>query len=123
MRLVKASFQKKRRMRQIPKPKNQIPMEAGAGMREEKRRMGRGELFELFADEGVGLDLDQHFGDDEAADLDQTGGGPDFAEKLAVRPANSFPVLDVCHIDAGANDVLQIGPGAAQRGLDILERR
>src|SRR5581483_10366843 len=74
-------------------------------------------------DDGFGLDLHQHLGQDERAHLDHACRGADGAEELAVGAANGFPVArDVDHVHAGANDIFQRRPGAGQRALDVAQR-
>src|SRR5437868_7075923 len=53
-------------------------------------------------DHGVGFDLYQDFGSDQAAYLDHAGSGTDVGEELTVRFTHLLPVVDVGDIDAGA---------------------
>ena len=66
-------------------------------------KSARGRKSGLAAQPGIGLDLDQHFGGDEARDLHQRGRRPDRAEHCAVRLADLLPVPDVDHVDPGAH--------------------
>ena len=71
--------------------------------------------------DGFGLDLDAPFGIQQFFDDDHSGGGTDVGEDLSVGAADLLPVLGVCDVDAGANDLLEPSAGGLKRGLDELE--
>src|SRR5512142_2031274 len=72
-------------------------------------------------DDRIGLDFDQHVRIDQAFDFDHGCNGPDVPEDFAVRAAYFLPLIDVGHVDACPNDVVERRACLLQRGFDGLE--
>src|SRR5436853_7545425 len=71
-------------------------------------------------DDGVGLDLDEPFGVNEADDLHDRVGGPHVAEELAVHARHTLPILHAREEDARANNVGEPRPQTFERVRDYL---
>src|SRR5438309_10861614 len=72
-------------------------------------------------EDGVGFDLDEHLGGDQAADLHHAGGGADGGEEFAVGASDFLPIGDVDDEDACADYVFQRGTGFAKGGFDVSD--
>src|ERR1700731_1824846 len=78
-------------------------------------------LLACIRDIGVGLDLNQHLGRDERADLNHGGGRPNPAKKLAMGSADLLPIRNIDHKHPSADDVFQGGPGHVQSSFNIFQ--
>src|SRR2546423_6110621 len=72
-------------------------------------------------DDGVGLDLDEPFGVNEADDLHDRVGGPHVAEELAVHTPHALPVLYAREHDARAHNVGEPRAQTFEGARDYLE--
>ena len=59
----------------------------------------------LVVDDGIGFDLDQPFGIDEAGNLHDGIDGANVAEEFAMHGGDGLPIFDPCEEDARADDV------------------
>ena len=83
--------------------------------------MGRYE-WSLVTDNRVRLDLDEHVTLDEPRHLDHARGRTDRPENFAVCLAHVLPIANIGHVDARANDILEVCASLFERTLDILKR-
>src|SRR2546423_4427906 len=72
-------------------------------------------------DDGVGLDLDEPFGVNEADDLHDRVGGPHVAEEFAVDSRHALPVLYAREQDARAHNVGEPRAQTFEGARDYLE--
>src|SRR6516165_132813 len=79
-----------------------------------RARVSQGALVSAGA-QGLGLDLDQPGGVEQAGHDHRGGGGPDRGEDLAVRAGDIGPVFGAGEVHAGADHVLQAGARLSQR--------
>src|SRR5205823_11907441 len=71
----------------------------------------------------VRLDLYQHVGIDQPADLHHGGRRTDGPKHLAVGAPDSFPVArDIRHVDPGTDDVVERGAGTLERAPAVRAR-
>ena len=87
------------------------------GEPEEGRRSSPG------PDDGVGFDLHEHVGIDEALHFDHRRGGTDVAEHFAVRTSDGLPVgRDVDDVHPRPHDIVEAGAGLDQHRPDVPQR-
>ena len=75
----------------------------------------------MLSNDRVSFDLNKHVAVDEPRHFDHAGGRADRPEDLAVRLADMFPIADVGHVDARADDILEARASFFERRLNILE--
>ena len=59
---------------------------------------------------------------DQPGDFDHRRDGADLTEHGAMRAADRFPIVDIGHEDARADDVLELGADCPQRRRDVGQR-
>ena len=75
----------------------------------------------LVWDDGHGLNLDEHIGMDEAADLNRRIDRADATEEFVVRARKVFELTEIREIGASLDDVIQFGASLLEKELDLFE--